>query len=194
MSFKITNREQLIGAATAIHDWANGVSERHDIDWSKYSQVSVAQAFAPIEIIGAENERVYHLHREFWRKHNYRELLDVTGPLNANGCSYYYHKTYRQIWTNHYVSNIMDKYGIDMATMAKLIKVKEQSVYNFWSFREFIDDPAMVYAFESTMDIPAPRYEEWGRKYRRALRAHRGVILDECGRYIETDPLKGVGK
>ena len=67
-NFKITCREQLLTAAVAIHDWATGIEERQGIDWTQYDRITVAQVFAPVAIIGLDNERVANMHREFWRK------------------------------------------------------------------------------------------------------------------------------
>ena len=174
-NFKITCREQLLTAAIAIHDWATGVDERQGIDWTLYDNVTVAQAFAPVAVIGLENERVRNMHREFWRKVNYEELLDVTGRMDVRMCKHYYHRMYRQIRSNFWVSNTREKFGIDTATMAHLMKIKERSVQSFENFHEFTDDPAMLHAFQVTQDIPAPKWEEWGRKYRRALREYRAA-------------------
>lgn len=174
-NFKITCREQLLTAAVAIHEWATGVGERQGVDWTLYDNVTVAQAFAPVAIIGQENERVRNMHREFWRKVNYEELLDVTGRMNVRMCEHYYHRMHRQIRNNFWVSNTREKFGIDTATMAKLMKIKERSVQSFENFHEFTDDPAMLHAFRVTQHIPAPKWEEWGRKYRRALREYRAA-------------------
>lgn len=174
-NFKISCREQLMASAVAIHDWATDVVERQGIDWTLYDNVTVAQAFAPVAIIGQENERVRNMHREFWRKVNYEELLDVTGRMDVRRCDHFYHRMFRQIRSNFWVSDTREKFGIDMATMAKLMKIKERSVYAFESFREFTDDPAMLHAFQVTQHIPAPKWEEWGRKYRRALREYRAA-------------------
>lgn len=174
-NFKITCREQLLTAAVAIYEWAAGIEERQRIDWTLYDNVTVAQAFAPVAIIGQENERVRNMHREFWRKVNYEDLLDVSGRMDVRMCEHYYHRMHRQIRRNYWVSNTREKFGIDMATMAKLMKIKERSVYAFESFREFTDDPAMLHAFQVTQHIPAPKWEEWGRKYRRALREYRAA-------------------
>jgi hypothetical protein len=174
-NFKISCREQLMASAVAIHDWATDVGERQGIDWTLYDNVTVAQAFAPVAIIGQENERVRNMHREFWRKVNYEELLDVTGRMNVRMCEHYYHRMHRQIRNNFWVSNTREKFGIDTATMAKLMKIKERSVQSFENFHEFTDDPAMLHAFRVTQHIPAPKWEEWGRKYRRALREYRAA-------------------
>ena len=172
-NFKITCREQLLTAAVAIHDWATGIEERQGIDWTQYDRITVAQVFAPVAIIGLDNERVANMHREFWRKTNYEELLDVTGRMNVRMCEHYYHRMHRQIRNNFWVSDTREKFGIDMATMAHLMKIRERSVQSFENFHEFTDDPAMLHAFQVTADIPAPKWEEWGRKYRRALREYR---------------------
>lgn len=174
-NFKISCREQLVASAAAIHDWATDIGERQGIDWTLYDRVTVAQAFAPVAIIGTDNERVRNMHREFWRKVNYEELLDVTGRMDVRRCDHFYHRMFRQIQRNFWVSNTREKFGIDMATMAHLMKIKERSVYAFESFREFTDDPAMLHAFQVTQDIPVPKWEEWGRKYRRALREYRAA-------------------
>lgn len=174
-NFKISCREQLLTAAVAIHDWATDVGERQGIDWTLYDNVTVAQAFAPVAIIGQENERVRNMHREFWRKVNYEELLDVTGRMDVRRCDHFYHRMHRQIRNNFWVSNTREKFGIDTATMAKLMKIKERSVQSFENFHEFTDDPAMLHAFRVTQHIPAPKWEEWGRKYRRALREYRAA-------------------
>jgi hypothetical protein len=174
-NFKISCREQLVASAVAIHDWATDVGERQGIDWTLYDNVTVAQAFAPVAIIGQENERVRNMHREFWRKVNYEELLDVTGRMDVRRCDHFYHRMHRQIRSNFWVSNTREKFGIDTATMAKLMKIKERSVQSFENFHEFTDDPAMLHAFRVTQHIPAPKWEEWGRKYRRALREYRAA-------------------
>lgn len=174
-NFKITCREQLLTAAIAIHEWATGIEERRGIDWTQYDNISVSQVFAPVSVIGLDNERVRNMHREFWRKTNYEDLLDVTGPMDTRMCEHYYHRMHRQIRRNYWVSDTMEKFGIDTATMAKLMKIQERSVQSFVSFREFTDDPAMLHAFQVTQGIPAPKWEEWGRKYRRALREYRAA-------------------
>ena len=38
-----------------------------------------------------------NMHREFWRKVNYEELLDVTGRMDVRRCDHFYHRMFRQI-------------------------------------------------------------------------------------------------
>jgi hypothetical protein len=98
---------------------------------------------------------------------------------------------FRQIRNNFWVSDTREKFGIDAATMAKLMKIKERSVCSFENFHEFTDDPAMLHAFQTTQEIPVPKWEEWGRKYRRALREYRAAekekIMDSTPEDSSTD-------
>ena len=172
--YKITNREQMVACAIATHDWANVVEERSGIDWSQYDRVSLAQLVAPLTAMGTtENERVYNLHRDMRRRWNYDTLLDAVGPLDVRKCEWEYHRRWQQIRNNHWVGHVMEKFGIDARTMAFYMKVKERSVLSFLSFHEFTDDPAMLHAFEASEYVQVPKHEEWGRKYRKALREYR---------------------
>ena len=81
------------------------------------------------------------MHREFWRKVNYEELLDVTGRMDVRPVRPLLPPHVQADPEEFWVSNTREKFGIDMATMAHLMKIKERSVYAFESFREFTDDP-----------------------------------------------------
>lgn len=176
---KFGTREQMIGATVAIYDWATTGKPRDNIDWSQYDSFSAAQVMASVISMGQENIRVRNLHRDLRRKQNYAMLLDVVGKLDVYKTEGYYRKMWWQIRMNHLVSDTRKRFGVDIHTMAKMMGCNDKLVWNYENFHEFINDPALLYAFKATADIPVPKHDEWGRKFRRAMREYRAAVSGE---------------
>jgi len=169
---RLATREQLVGALVAICDWAGGFEQRRGIDWSAYDRLGVSQIATSLEVVESGNARVRNLHRDLRRKYNYDSLLDVVGPLDAYETEGFYRKMWWQIRANHLVGDTRARFGVDVPTMARMMGCTERLVCNYESFHEFTNDRAMLYAFEQTLSIAFPKAEEWGRKFRRAMREY----------------------
>jgi hypothetical protein len=166
-------REQLIGAAVAIHDWATSGEQRRDIDWSQYDRLSAAQVIAPLLVMGVDNDRVYNLHRVLRRKKNYDAMLDRVDPLDYYEAEGFYRKMWWQIRMNHLVPDTRARFGVDIETFGDMIGFKPHKVVDFEDFHEQTNKPDFIYAFEQTAHIQPPKTDEFKRKFKRARREYR---------------------
>ena len=181
-------REQLVGAAVAIYDWATSGEQRHDVDWSRYDRIPLGQIVAPLLDMGRENDRVYNLHRSLRRKANYDDLLDAVSPLDYYQAEGFYRKMWWQIRMNHLVADTRAKFGVDIETFADMIGFKPHKVVDFEDFHEQTNKLDFIYAFEQTAAIPPPKTDEFRRKFKRARREYRERMGEDASKGTsETD-------
>jgi hypothetical protein len=181
-------REQFIGSAVAIYDWATTGEQRHDIDWSRYDSIPLSQIVAPLLDMGSSNDRVYNLHRDLRRKANYTDMLDVIAPLDYYQTEGFYRKSWWQIRMNHLVADTRARFGVDIDTFATMISFPPHKVVDFEDFHEQTNKLDFIYAFEQTAAIPPPKTDEFRRKFKRARREYRERMGEDASKGTsETD-------